>query len=509
MNRTSLPYRTLTAIAGLLLLLPNILFLFGWIHAWIAGMVSLMLLASGFLVWRNLPRIYVKWQRKDYCCLFVLFLGCLFATESLGFFGQTQQLADFSVRNAFYETLVRDSWPLFNDRAEYIVYYLAYWLPPAALAKIVSHVEPNAILHCWTLLHFCTVFGLLYVRFRHKTLLLMGIIFMVAPVFEWVEIPFLLRELAERFPATQSIYDCSMPLWDWNIGFRYDNLWRQLALCSFNNGLPAGLLFALLMAARPQPAAALHYSALIVSSSPLSAVAFLPYLGMRLAAQVRSKADAKKLLLSHAAVPAALLLLVCVAAYFSSSVQASPPRFLWQYSNSYSGREQDLLYRLGRYAIIVSLTMLPAWFFLSKRFIHTAAFRSSMFLLMLLPLVWIGNDNNELLLKGSVTVFLFLAVLYMLAYCHCPQRWMRRALLAFFAASSIFFVIDLTLRFSHFYTWNPALMKQNINNEWGGHLNHHDRLFYSQFFGRPAYPCLLKTHVSANVPHGTNDYPSK
>lgn len=425
-------------------------------------------------------------------CLFILFLGCIFATESLGFFGQTQQSSDFHVRNAFFDTLVRDDWPLFNAEGHYIVYYLTYWLPSAALARI-SQANPNLILHLWTLLHFCTLFALLYLRFKHKTLILMGIMFSVSSLFEWVEMPFLLRELAERVPSAQPVFEFFIPLWDYNNGFRYDDLWRQLAFSCFNNGLPVGIFFSLLLAARPRPAAMLHYSSLIVASSPLSALALLPYIGAKLITQVKRIRDCCRIVLSDIAVPSSLLLLTCVTAYLASTYDASQTRFLWQASPLYLDNSQNLDFRIVRYIIIFLLMGSPAWVFLHRQFRHTIAFHYVLLMLLILPLIWVGYENNEFLLKGSVPVFLFLSVLYTLAFSSCRQQWKKRVMLLFFAASSMHFVVDITLRYAHYYSWDPVKREQNIRNDWEGHLNHPGHMYYSRFIGKPSCPVILKT----------------
>lgn len=321
----------------------------------------------------------------------------------------------------------------------------------------------------------------------------MALIFVIAPLYEWVEAPFLFAELEERVPWTQPVYDLFEPLMKYLAGMRYDNLWRQLAYCTFNNALPVATAFALLLAACPKPAATLHYSALIVSSSPLSALALMPYLGLRLLPQLKRGRDWLRMFTSSGAVPAGILLLFCVAIYFSSTHDASQTRFLWQDSSLYKGLETDGAYRMGRYAIMLFLTAVPAIFFLYRRFHRLAAFRSSLFLMVFLPLIWVGYENNELLFKGSMPLFLCLSILYMLSFCHCRKRWVRTVFLLFFAASSMHFVVDVTLRFGHYYSWDPAMRERNIRNDWEGHLNHPGHMYYSRFIGKPSCPVILKT----------------
>lgn len=190
--------RALTIVGVLYLLLPNVLFLLGWVEPEVSIPLCLLLI---FVVWRvlkNLSIPQIRFEKKDLIFVFLLVLGCLFAVESLGINGHAQQSGDFIVRNAIYDSLVRESWPLHSERGEYFVYYHAYWLPPALLAKWLGAAFSSFLLWGWTVLGFVLGFSLLYLRFKRSTLLLMAILFLMGPLNTWGELAYILCELSEK-----------------------------------------------------------------------------------------------------------------------------------------------------------------------------------------------------------------------------------------------------------------------------------------------------------------------
>ena len=60
---------------------------------------------------------------------------CLMLVLLCGFTGHCQQHADFIIRNAVYERLAANSWPLVTEDGHHFIYYLGHWLPPALAAS--------------------------------------------------------------------------------------------------------------------------------------------------------------------------------------------------------------------------------------------------------------------------------------------------------------------------------------------------------------------------------------
>jgi hypothetical protein len=156
--------------------------------------------------------------------------------------------------------------------------------------------------------------------------------------------------------------------------------------------------------------------------------------------------------------------------------------FLWNNLPEVSGKLADASARFSRHLLIMHLMIIPTFFLLRKRFKRTAAYRYAILLIALLPLIWIGRWNNELLIKGSILLFFLLAIMYTLLIRY--EKGVRRyAAIVFLALTSIMFFWDMAARFLHFYSWNPQQMEKNIRSAWNGHLNHPDHPWYKNFWG--------------------------
>lgn len=469
--------RVLSVSAILYLLLPNVLFLMGWVEPWVGIPLIILLSLAFILLLKKSPAPRISFEKKDILFALLLLLGCLFAVESLGINGHAQQSGDFIVRNAIYDSLVRESWPLHSERGEYFVYYHAYWLPPALLAKWLGASFSTVLLWGWTVLGFVLGFSLLYLRFKRCTLLLMAILFLTGPLNTWGELPYILRELSEKVnsltPLAQVSYEY---LGELNQGFAYVSFWNQIAFNSFNNALPFFVFMAWFFACRPQPVQALSAASLTVVTSPLTALVTLPYLA------ICKWKQRSELLTKRAFLLVPFVLLLAVVALYYSGGNSSTVAFLWNNLPEVSGKLADASARFSRHLLIMHLMIIPTFFLLRKRFKRTAAYRYAILLIALLPLIWIGRWNNELLIKGSILLFFLLAIMYALLICY--EKGVRRyAAIVFLALTSIMFFWDMAARFLHFYSWNPQQMEKNIRTAWNGHLNHPDHPWYKNFWG--------------------------
>lgn len=470
-------FRVLSVSAILYLLLPNVLFLMGWVEPWVGIPLIILLSLAFILLLKKSPAPRINFEKKDILFVLLLLLGCLFAVESLGINGHAQQSGDFIVRNAIYDSLVRESWPLHSERGEYFVYYHAYWLPPALLAKWLGASFSTVLLWGWTVLGFVLGFSLLYLRFKRCTLLMMAILFLTGPLNTWGELPYILRELSEKAnfltPLAQVSYEY---LGELNQGFAYVSFWNQIAFNSFNNALPFFVFMAWFFACRPQPVQALSAASLTVVTSPLTALVTLPYLA------ICKWKQRSELLTKRAFLLVPFVLLLAVVALYYSGGNSSTVAFLWNNLPEVSGKLADASARFSRHLIIMHLMIIPTFFLLRKRFKSTAAYRYAILLIALLPLIWIGRWNNELLIKGSTLLFFLLGAMYTLLIRY--EKGVRRyAAIVFLAFTSIMFFWDMAARFLHFYSWNPQQIEKNIRSAWNGHLNHPDHPWYKNFWG--------------------------
>ena len=111
----------IVAGGALYLLLPNLLFLAGWVQWYWAIPIMVALVIAFIRLCRHIHTSPWAWQKSDVIVLPLLVLGAAFCTASLGLHGHVPQQWDFTVRNPIYETLVRCDWPLYNAEGGYFI----------------------------------------------------------------------------------------------------------------------------------------------------------------------------------------------------------------------------------------------------------------------------------------------------------------------------------------------------------------------------------------------------
>lgn len=118
--------------AGLLyLLLPVLLFLWGWMHISIAFVLSLLLLYVARRIWYGVEdRCFYVSSSVFWGGLF--FLGLWAVLSGIGRW--VWQNDDHLWRNAIFNDLVNGAWPVTHE-GHILCYYLGFWLPAAGLGK--------------------------------------------------------------------------------------------------------------------------------------------------------------------------------------------------------------------------------------------------------------------------------------------------------------------------------------------------------------------------------------
>ena len=122
--RFFLPAR-LPLCAGLLYLaLPLLLFLLGWVHPAFSVPLCAALACGLYACARHLPAQRFPLSGRGLAVLGLLSFFCLMLVLLCGFTGHCQQHADFIIRNAVYEHLAANSWPLVTEDGHHFIYYL-------------------------------------------------------------------------------------------------------------------------------------------------------------------------------------------------------------------------------------------------------------------------------------------------------------------------------------------------------------------------------------------------
>ncbi len=157
---SSLPLAALTA---LYLLLPALLFAWGWLRTPYALAVTLVIVIACFFAlrdaWRERDRIPLR-QRLSPLWPALLLLLAWMLLSGVGGFGL--QNGDYKSSNALLRGLIESDWPLqieFERQTVHVVYYLAYFLPAAAVGKAFGWNAANIFIFPWALTGVLLAFG--------------------------------------------------------------------------------------------------------------------------------------------------------------------------------------------------------------------------------------------------------------------------------------------------------------------------------------------------------------
>ncbi len=177
------------------LMLPNLLFSYGWFREpYAAGLIlgMLYLFSREFL----LPVTDNKFfKSKEVLFLVMLALVFTFFTGAGGF---SQQKSDFFAHNAKFYDLFKNPWPTyFAEVDRYACYYFGYYLVPAAFAKLIGQLTPVSI-YLWTALGYFLGFSWLYLLLNRRKWLLFAffwirgigyILYLFFQKTQWLQIP--------------------------------------------------------------------------------------------------------------------------------------------------------------------------------------------------------------------------------------------------------------------------------------------------------------------------------
>lgn len=480
------------------LLLPNLLFLLGWVQWYWAVPVCILLVFSFFRILRCIPDAPFQFQRSDAYILPLLVAGAALCTECLGLHGHMPQTWDYVVRNPIYETLVRCDWPLYNAEGGYFVYYMAYWLPPALMSKVLGFaISPISILWIWNAMGVLLLLLTLWLRWRKRVGIILLLILAMGSLNDLRRIYGLAKWTWEQCPALEWIEPFVRVLTDWTNYF-FLGLWNQIAINTPHTALPVCLVIAIVLSKRLPWRHIPYTSALAVLWSPLASACMLPWLMVYMKSKL-SRFSGFIELFRPCSMWGALGLLCCVVMYFSC-MESGMIHAVWVPSPYYNEWMKDDVMRVIKSLFITCQMLIPAFVFLGSKYKRTAAFVVSAALICFLPFVWVGYENNELLFKGSAVIMMLLVILYASRFIYSHGIW-RLLLIAFVVLSAAEFMWDMAFRVIHKYTWSEEGISRNIKDEWAGHLNHPQHSAYKNFFGHRPCGHLLYSQSGESALH--------
>lgn len=470
------PVQRAIVLAGLLyLLLPNILFLLGWVQPAVAVPLCLVLLIGAGAVLKKLPQRLIMLTRRDWVG-FGLAMACgLLAVELISFHGHIQQAGDFYVRNPIYQTLIREDWPIFSERGEHFVYYFAHWLVPAFISKSTDILSPATLLFIWTWLGIVIALGLAFMRLKGRVLpffIILCLLGSVAHMISFTNAPFL--EWHAHNGSMQGFWAACLSVFNWLRCITYPAGSCQL-YNTFNHAVPLLVLFCFVISKGTRETSLPFISTLVLTATPLGGVAILPLLLIALVPLILRKGISEQL--KAPSLYCGLLFLPVIGMFFSRN--ESGIQFLL--ANSDAVQKYGFLFVLSSYLFNAACILLPVWYFIGRRLtMKTGHGLTAIFLCITLPLLFVGQANNELLFKGAWVMYVSLALLYATWWGHAAKRKKMLFALVLLLSSGMFLSHVGTGLLS--LSFSEAGMQQNRMDEWEGHLNHPDHWAYRQFW---------------------------
>lgn len=453
--------RLISTASLLYLLLPCLLFLAGWVQPLVAWPMGLLLTGAVLRAAQQCPVRPLRWNAAAVVRVGIILLLGLLWVLTTGPWGLVQQSGDATVRNAIYESLVREEWPLRVAGGSFI-YYLGFWLPPALVAKLGAPAEAAQLVWMlagvWlALLAAACGYG------TRRALVFALILFLMGDVVNW---------------TNRIYYKLGVGgLEEWALFLDLHFTPSCVQLRNTYNHYVAPLVLMGMLAGRLLPGRmVLLAGAMVLICSPLAAVALLPLLLLRGGRQLLHP-------FSLVAVLYAALPLLFLAGGTGGQLALIRP------SGDCSLAPLSPLQLALRYALQLAAVMGPA-ILLLRRWRRTSWFISAAAGALLLPLIWIGMWNNEFIYKGAAVLWFCLAWLYASAWCHAHGA--RKALLMLFVLLSASDAYGQLVGALKSLSCDSAARQLNIRSEWNGSLDQENDSRARQFEGRAVCPYLFK-----------------
>ena len=278
----SISNRNLRRIAFLYLLIPFVIFCFGFLKIYIAAPIAAILLWLVIKNWNSgdkntLLSIPIK---KFWLCLLLVILWV--TLSGIGGFGF--QNTDFHIRNAIFHDLINLPWPvsyhtnLADPTISYsLTYYIGFWLPAALVGKIAGWQAANITLYLWSVIGVLLTIFLLSNKIKNAPLLV-TVLFIFFSGMDGLGV--LLRMLALPNLYKPTLWPPIQHLEWWASGFQYSSFTTQL-FWVFNQAIPAWICMALAITSKERKSLFFIWS-LCCFFAPLPATGMLPYIFLKI-----------------------------------------------------------------------------------------------------------------------------------------------------------------------------------------------------------------------------------
>lgn len=257
------------------LTLPVIIFLMGWCRWYIGIPAALVVAASFWLCIREHPckkgNLSISANPMK-CCIILLIILWWVGMSGIG--GYVWQNEDHDWRNAIFDLLVEDSWPVTDSIAvdgqlqeRSLIYYIGFWLPAALVGKLFGLNAGYAVQYVWAVAGILLFYALIC-AWRRKVV--------IWPL--WVIIFFSGADAVGTLINSQSSLQIfgGYHLERWARHYQFSSMTTQL-FWVFNQAIPAWLVSAMVFLSE-KPRNLIFIWSLIMVSSTLPFAGLLPFI---------------------------------------------------------------------------------------------------------------------------------------------------------------------------------------------------------------------------------------
>ncbi|MBE7433713.1 MAG: hypothetical protein HS100_07335 [Anaerolineales bacterium] len=384
------------------LLLPFILFLFGWVRLALALPLALILLFALYKL------LFTNYQPFDFAqgksplstfhfslsTVYWLLITALWLLLS-GIGGYAFQNWDHNWRNVVFRDLMNFDWPVYYAQPEsgpvkMLVYYVGFWLPSALIAKFTNWQVANFVLFLWSL------FGLLLVTHHLASALKTSplkatLLFILFSGLDILGTLFFPQDYPTIFPPITHLET-------WAGNLQYSSFTTQL-FWVFNQAIPAWLVISVI-ANLAEEKQSDHRSELIFLWSlcfffaPLASLGLLPYILIELIKQTDFKFLFKNLRWEQ--LLAALIIFLLSSFFFASNTAAQQRGF------------QSL--SLDKFLAFFLLEGGILWFILAPSKYKDPRWIVTGVLLAIIPFIQIGSDR-DFVMRASIAPLFYLMLM--------------------------------------------------------------------------------------------------
>lgn len=405
--------KRILAISYLYVFLPTVIFFLGWVKTWMAVPVCLLLVWSlKKALEMNVDLCLPVWNRRN--IIRGIIILCIIAVwvffSGIGNF--VWQNRDHTVRNALYEMLVTNEWPIIKSvvckdeiQIRGLIYYIGYWLPAAVIGKLFGMTAGYFFQYLWAVLgvSICVVFMNSFLK-------------------KWSIWPVILFVLFSGLDALGCILSGNLNL---IFSFRHIEWWNDFQFSSFttqlywvfNQAIYAWVLLALIMIQKNNRRILCIWSlGLIVCTFPAAGMTpFVVYAVLKngkadSADQSDRKAGILNGLISFENILGGIVGIIC-SLYLTGnlSVQNSTvPAAL----TSYIQETEDGIYFLFGYILFILIEIGAYYIYIYRYFKKNCLLYISLLSLLICPLIKVGAAG-DFCMRASIPSLLIL--FYMVA----------------------------------------------------------------------------------------------